>query len=153
MVVPKNKDLNRDPASVFLGSIDERVDRLEQKVATFEASPAQDIEDRYIMVVEGDTCHPNLKTIPEAIDGEIIITRSEITTQLVREYAEAGITLIWMHENAFMGASASRVSQETAAYCRENGITVIEGGCPLMFLEFGHDCMRRIMDTMGRLPE
>ena len=51
MVVPKNKELNRDTASVDLGSIHERVDRLEQQVATLEASPAQDIEDRLAMVV------------------------------------------------------------------------------------------------------
>ena len=51
MVVPKNKELNRDTASVDLGSIHERVDMLEQQVATLEASPAQDIEDRLAMVV------------------------------------------------------------------------------------------------------
>jgi len=51
MVVPKNKELNSDTASVDLGSIHKRVDRLEQIVATLEASPAQDIEDRLAMVV------------------------------------------------------------------------------------------------------
>ena len=51
MVVPINKGLNRDTASVDLDSIHERLDRLEQQVATLEASPAQDIEDRLAMVV------------------------------------------------------------------------------------------------------
>ena len=35
----------------------------------------------------------------------------------------------------------------------ENGITVIDGGCPLMFLEIGHKCMRWIMGLMGNLPD
>ncbi|MCK5644491.1 MAG: DsrE/DsrF/DrsH-like family protein [Gammaproteobacteria bacterium] len=51
MVVPKNKGLNRDTASGDLDSIHERLDRLEQQVATLEASPAQGIEDRLAMVV------------------------------------------------------------------------------------------------------
>lgn len=51
MVVTKNKELNRDTATVDLGSIHERVDRLEQQVATLEGSPAQDIDDRLAMVV------------------------------------------------------------------------------------------------------
>ena len=29
----------------------------------------------------------------------------------------------------------------------------IAGGCPMMFLDFGHKCMRWILDRMGKLPE
>lgn len=104
-------------------------------------------------VVEGDVCFPNLKGIPEVIDGVIIVTRPEMTMQLVRECAEAGIARVWMHENAFIGATSSSVSEEAVEFCKENGITIIAGGCPLMFLEFGHKCMRWVMGIMGRLPE
>ncbi len=57
-----------------------------------------------------------------------------------------------MHENAFAGASASSVSNEAVQLCRENGVEVIPGGCPMMFLEFGHKCMRLVMGALGKLP-
>jgi hypothetical protein len=57
-----------------------------------------------------------------------------------------------MHENAMAGAAASSVSQEAVKMCQANNVTVIAGGCPMMFLEFGHKCMRWILGMMGKLP-
>jgi hypothetical protein len=40
--------------------------------------------------------------------------------------------------------------------CRENGINVIPGGCPLMYgqtADFGHKCMRWILGVTGGLPK
>jgi hypothetical protein len=42
---------------------------------------------------------------------------------------ELGIDQVWMHRS-FGGGS---VSDAATAYGREHGITVIDGGCPLMF--------------------
>jgi hypothetical protein len=42
-------------------------------------------------------------------------------------------------------AGAGSVSAEAATFGREHGITVIDGGCPLMFdptADFGHKVMR-----------
>jgi Ser/Thr protein kinase RdoA (MazF antagonist) len=35
----------------------------------------------------------------------------------------------------------------------DHNITVIDGGCPMMFLDFGHKYMRWMLGVMGRLPK
>ena len=91
--------------------------------------------------VEGDRAYPDLKSIPGGVDAVVIGTRPVIAEQTMRECAELGITHVWMH----WGSGASSVSQTATAYGREHGITVIDGGCPLMFAptaDFGHKLMR-----------
>ncbi len=99
--------------------------------------------------IDGDTCYPNLQSIPGGVDGVVIITRPELTEQIVQDCVEAGVPRVWMHNNTFMESSVSESAVET---CRENNIVVIDGGCPMMFLEFGHKCMRWMLGAMKRLP-
>jgi uncharacterized protein len=64
----------------------------------------------------------------------------------MHECADLGIKHVWMH----WGAGATSVSDPAANYGREHGITVIDGGCPLMFpptADFGHKIMRRIFSS------
>jgi hypothetical protein len=47
------------------------------------------------------------------------------------------------------------VSQEAVEYCRRHQISVIAGACPMMYgdnVDFGHACMRWILDVTGKLP-
>ncbi len=99
---------------------------------------------------KGEPCYPSVKDIPGGVQAVMLVTRPEITEQVVRECAEAGVTHVWMHRSA-----GNSVSDEAVQFCRENGITVIGGGCPMMFLEpdFGHVCMRFIGKYVGWLPK
>ncbi len=102
--------------------------------------------------VEGDPCFPDLQAIPGGVDGVVIVTRPELTEQIVRQCPVAGVKRVWMHQSMVHGAS---VSEAAAEFCRGNGITVIAGACPLMFgqtADFGHKCMRWMMGLTGRLP-
>jgi predicted CoA-binding protein len=102
--------------------------------------------------VEGDACYANLRAIPGGVDGVVIATHPKVTDQIVRECAEAGISRIWMHRSFGQGS----VSLEAVDYCRENNIIIIPGGCPMMFCEpvdFGHKCMRWILNLTGGLPK
>jgi predicted CoA-binding protein len=99
--------------------------------------------------IEGDTCYPNVQSIPGGVDGVIIVTRPELTEKIVEDCVEAGVPRVWMHDNTFMDSSVSETAVET---CRENDIVIIDGGCPMMFLEFGHKCMRVVLGAMKRLP-
>ena len=99
--------------------------------------------------VEGDPCFSNLQAIPEKVDGVIIITKPEISEQIVQDCVEAKIPRVWMHNNTFMPSS---VSDKATAICRENDIVVIDGGCPMMFMDFGHKCMKWVLGMTGRLP-
>ena len=100
--------------------------------------------------VEGDVCYANMQAIPGGVDGAVIVTKPALTEQIVRDCAEAGVPRVWMHDNTF---AAGSVSDEATQFCRDNNITVIDGGCPMMFLDFGHKCMRWMLGVMGRLPK
>ena len=100
--------------------------------------------------VEGDRCYPNMQAIPGGTDGVIIVTRPELTEQIVQDCVAAGVPRVWMHNSTF---APSSVSEKATAVCHENNITVIDGGCPMMFLDFGHKCMKWVLGTMGRLPK
>lgn len=102
---------------------------------------------------EGDRCYPDLKSIPDGVDGAVIVTRPELTEQIVRDCGDAGVRRVWMHESMMKGSS---VSQAAVDYCRQRGISVIAGACPMMYgphPDFGHTCMRWMMKITGRLPE
>lgn len=99
--------------------------------------------------VEDDPCFPNMQAIPGGVDGAILVTKPEHSTQIVQDCVAAGVPRVWMHNNTFMPSS---VSDEGTAVCRENGITLIAGGCPMMFFDPFHKCMKWVLDKMGRLP-
>jgi uncharacterized protein len=100
--------------------------------------------------VEGDPCYPDLRSIPGGVEAVVIGTRPERAEATVHECAELGIKHVWMHH----GAGGSSVSAAATEYGRQHGITVIDGGCPLMFgptADVGHKVMRVLL--AGRVPK
>jgi len=100
--------------------------------------------------VEGDRCYPDLASIPGGVDAVVIGTRPDRAEETVRECAQLGIKHVWMH----WGSGQSSVSPTATQYGRDNGITVIDGGCPLMFeptADLGHKVMRLALG--GRVPK
>ena len=101
---------------------------------------------------EGDRCYPDVPSIPEGVDGVVIITRPEITERIVRDCGNAGVCRVWMHQSLAKGSS---VSPQAVEFCRQHDISVIAGACPMMFgpgVDFGHTCMRWLMKLTGGLP-
>jgi uncharacterized protein len=101
--------------------------------------------------VEGDPCYQDLKSIPGGVDAVVIGTRPEIAEATMRECAELGIQYVWMHRLVGQGS----VSQAAADSGRNAGITVIDGGCPLMFdptADAGHKAMRFMFTLTGNVP-
>jgi predicted CoA-binding protein len=93
--------------------------------------------------VEGDRAYPDLKSIPGAVEAVVIATRPEFADETMRECVDLGVKHVWMH----WGAGASSVSKSATDYGREHGVSVIDGGCPLMFgptADFGHKLTRRV---------
>jgi hypothetical protein len=100
--------------------------------------------------VEGDRSYKDLSSIPGGVEAVVIGTRPEIAEQTMHECADLGIKHVWMH----WGAGGSSVSDAATGYGREHGITVIDGGCPLMFeptADFGHKVIRRVLS--GHVPK
>ena len=102
--------------------------------------------------VENDRCYHDLKSIPDGVDAVVIATRPEIADATMRECAELGIKQVWMHRSFGAGS----VSDTATQYGRAHGITVIDGGCPLMFdgtADFGHKVMRTVYSMNGHVPK
>jgi uncharacterized protein len=100
--------------------------------------------------VEGDRSYQDLKSIPGGVEAVVIGTRPEIAESTMRECAELGIKHVWMHR----GPGAGSVSDAATGYGRAHGITVIDGGCPLMFgptADLGHKIMRLVY--AGHVPK
>ena len=102
-------------------------------------------------VVEGVECYADLKTIPGGVDAVVIATRPEHAETTMRECVELGITKVWMHR----GPGAGSVSPTAAAYGRQHGVAVIDGGCPLMFepvTDGAHKFLRFVCTLTGAVP-
>ena len=102
--------------------------------------------------IEGDRCFHDLASIPGGVEAVVIGTRPETAEATMRECDQLGIKHVWMHRAFGQGS----VSPEAASFGREKGITVIDGGCPLMFdptADFGHKCMRYVFSWTGKVPK
>ena len=101
--------------------------------------------------VEGDKCYHDLRSIPGGVGAVVIGTRPERAEATMRECAELGIKHVWMHR----GPDAGSVSAAATAYGRQQGISVIPGGCPLMFAptsDLGHRAMKFVFTLGGVVP-
>jgi uncharacterized protein len=102
--------------------------------------------------VEGDRCYHDLKSVPGGVEAVVIGTKPETAEATMRECADLGIRHVWMHRSFGAGS----VSEAATEYGRQHGITVIDGGCPLMFdptADFGHKAMRFVFTRTGKVPQ
>jgi predicted CoA-binding protein len=102
--------------------------------------------------IQGRRCFAHVQDIEPPVEAALLMTSPEGTDAVVSDCAEAGIRRIWMYRAAGRGA----VSDQAVQFCREHGIRVVAGECPLMFLpQCGgihrlHGFLRRIT---GRYPK
>lgn len=100
--------------------------------------------------VEGVHSYPDIESIPGGVEAVVIGTAADRATGTMVECVELGIKHVWMHRSYGPGS----VSETATAYGREHGITVIDGGCPLMFgptADLGHKVMR--VFCRGHVPK
>jgi predicted CoA-binding protein len=112
---------------------------------------------------DGDPCYPDLKSLPEPVDGVVIVTRPAIAEQIVGQCVELGVPRVWLHCSLGtcpklgkkLASTITSVSEEAVRLCREHNIAVIPGGCPMMFCQtadFGHKyIMRWSLRLVGNL--
>lgn len=100
--------------------------------------------------VEGDVCYPDLASVPEPMGGVVIATHPDAATGVVRECIGLRVPRVWMHRSFGEGS----VSPEAVELCRKHGITVIAGGCPMMYcgrVDPFHRCVRWVLGVRGRI--
>jgi uncharacterized protein len=101
--------------------------------------------------VEGDVCYPTVAAIPGGVQAVVIATSPEHAEGTVRECIDLGVSQVWMHRSIGAGS----VSDAATALGRANGVTVIDGGCPLMFgptADGAHRVMCRVFTWFGKVP-
>jgi len=102
--------------------------------------------------VEGDRCYHDLHSIPGGVDAVVIAAAPATAEATMRECVELGIAHAWMHRSVGKGS----VCDDATVYGRGEGMTVIDGGCPLMFAptaDVFHKVMRAVLTPMGRVPK
>jgi predicted CoA-binding protein len=101
--------------------------------------------------VEGDPCYHSLRDIPDGVDAVVLATRPDASDATIHECAELGIKRAWMHRAFGEGSVCDRAT----VYGREHGMTVIDGGCPLMFRptsDVGHKLIKLVCTRTGKVP-
>lgn len=81
--------------------------------------------------VMGDACHPDLASLPAPVDGAIVMVRAEKAVGVVQECIDEGIGHVWLFKGL---GGKSAVSDEAVELCRANGVEVVAGACPFMFM-------------------
>jgi len=92
--------------------------------------------------------YPDLRSIPEKIDGIVLAVLPAVTDKVVKEAHELGINHIWMQ----LGAE----SQNAIDFCKEKGINVIHNLCIFMFaepVESFHKIHKWFAKLFGKLPK
>ena len=74
--------------------------------------------------VDGLTCYPSVKEIPEPVDVVDIVTPPQITEKIVEECKEKGISRVWIQPGA--------ESQSAIKFCKDNNIEVVYNLCIMM---------------------
>ena len=101
--------------------------------------------------VEGDISYQDLKAIPGGVDAVVIGTSPSHADGTMQECHELGIKSVWMHRSFGKGS----VSESATRFGREHDITVIDGGCPLMFepcSDGAHKVMKALFTMTGKVP-
>lgn len=80
--------------------------------------------------VGGMPCFSCVQEIDPPVDAVLIMTPPDTTDTVAKDCVEAGVKRVWMYRATGAGA----VSQAAVELCRKNGIRVVDGNCPYMFL-------------------
>src|ERR1039457_2578167 len=80
--------------------------------------------------LQGRRCFAHVQDIQLPVEAVLLMTSPEATEAVVNDCAEAGIRRVWMYRATGKGS----VSPKAVAFCEEQGIEVVPGQCPFMFL-------------------
>ena len=69
----------------------------------------------------GQTCYPDLHSIPVPVDVADIFRRSDQVLPIVRDAIETGVRVVWMQQGI--------INEDAARLARQAGLTVIMNRC------------------------
>lgn len=100
--------------------------------------------------IEGRTCVSSIKELPSDVENLILAVPPKLTEEIVEQCVETPIKRVWMIRGVGKGA----YSEKAHKICKDNGIEVVYGFCPLMFYGEGvHGFHFWLRKTFGKLPK
>ena len=103
--------------------------------------------------VDGDPCYPSVAAVPDPLGAVLVMVKAADAVAVVRECLALHVDHLWLFKGI---GGPGAVSDEAVARCREAQVNLVEGACPLMFLEpVGvvhciHRGLRRLNGSLGR---
>jgi hypothetical protein len=101
--------------------------------------------------IDGRECFQCLQAVKEPVEGVLVMTPFSETIRVLQDCAAAGVRNAWLYRAGGKGA----VSAEAIAFCKENGVRVVDGHCPFMFFrgtKFPHRVHGFLQKITGRYP-
>jgi uncharacterized protein len=80
--------------------------------------------------IDGVPCYECVQDIDPPVQAALIMTKQDTAATVVNDCREAGIKRVWLYRASGKGA----VSAAAVDFCNRNGISVVPGFCPYMFL-------------------
>ena len=74
--------------------------------------------------VEGDTCYPDIISLPQKPDVVNTVVPPKVTEEIVKQCKVLGINRVWMQPGS--------ESEEAIGFCEENGIKVVHSQCAMV---------------------
>jgi predicted CoA-binding protein len=85
--------------------------------------------DASVDEIDGDKTYPDLRSLPDKVDGVVVEVPREETLEWVRQAADAGIKNVWVHMN--------RDTPEAVEFARQKGLNILTGTCAVMYVSQG----------------
>jgi predicted CoA-binding protein len=79
--------------------------------------------------IDGDTTYPDLRSLPQKVDGVVLEVPREETLGWMRQAADAGIKNVWVHMN--------RDTPEAVEFAKQKGLNLLTGTCAVMYVSQG----------------
>lgn len=99
--------------------------------------------------VEGLTCASTVKNLPAEVQNVILAVPPSLTDEIIKQSIGTHVKRVWMIKGVGKGAYTESAHQ----LCRENGIEVVYGFCPMMFLGEGmHKFHFWLRKKFGKMP-
>lgn len=101
--------------------------------------------------IGGVPCYPSLSSVPGDVGSVMVVTAPADSVKVVEEAIARGVHAVWLHRSFGEGS----VSPAAVERCRAAGVTVVEGGCPMVYLppvDIAHRVFRFWLELQGRVP-
>ncbi len=102
-------------------------------------------------VVSDIPCFGDLASTANKIEAVVIVTRPAYAATIIQQALDHGTQWLWLHKSF-----GNSVDNEAVRIGRAKGLNIIDGACPMMFLEpidGAHRCMRSVLSWVGRIPK